>query len=123
MNAATSVFLPTKFLLCIGQLILLVFVLVTYENYVYAGISEGLTPASSDFKKAKSRLLGCISLFFITLTAEFVAVFMGISVYFNKILAIQVVLHIFGCLSTALLLEREWNGIVLWGIWVVFGYG
>ncbi len=114
--------MPYKSLLCVDQFILLICLIPAYEDNLYVALADGTPSSASTYKDAKRRLVACIVVFFITLSLEFAAMFTGISVYFDKVLASQVVLHMCGCITTALFMEREWDGETLWGIWTVFRY-
>ncbi len=111
MHTASTLLLPSRFLLCVAQFILLVILITSYENYAYAALDADYSSVKrrflpffmrefkqKHFKKIYS-LVACIVLFIITLTAEFAAMFTAVTVYFNRILVAQTVLHIFGCIT------------------------
>ena len=46
MHTVSTILVPIKFLLCIAQFILLVGVIIGYENHVYASTLDGKTSYS-----------------------------------------------------------------------------
>ena len=56
MHTASAILVPIRFFLCIGQFILLVFLIISYENYVYAGMDLNTAiVGTSDYSSIRSR--------------------------------------------------------------------
>eukprot|EP00826_Nyctotherus_ovalis_P035259 TRINITY_DN3013_c0_g1_i4.p1 TRINITY_DN3013_c0_g1~~TRINITY_DN3013_c0_g1_i4.p1 ORF type:complete len:169 (-),score=30.31 TRINITY_DN3013_c0_g1_i4:89-595(-) len=121
MYAVASNFMPAKFILCIFQFILLVFLTITYKTYAFSSLQpEFHGQENDDYKSRRTSIIVALVFYYVTLTLEFATSFMSIGVYFGFVLGFQVMLHAFGCICTALMLEREWDGRYLWGIWAAF---
>eukprot|EP00826_Nyctotherus_ovalis_P039038 TRINITY_DN3719_c0_g1_i14.p1 TRINITY_DN3719_c0_g1~~TRINITY_DN3719_c0_g1_i14.p1 ORF type:complete len:130 (+),score=25.62 TRINITY_DN3719_c0_g1_i14:165-554(+) len=127
---STSVLAPTKFLLCILQLLLVIVIIQVRREFINFSVPAELIndTSASSFKDAQSeyffhhcRLLACSILFIVTLAVEVVGLLLGLSLFSNQINLLQILLHVVGCILSVWMILMEWSVSVLWGIWAPFG--
>ena len=83
-ESVSSVIVPSKFVLAMCQLLLVVVILQTREDFIYAGIEETYTTSSDEYKSADAELLAATVIFIFFLCVEFLLLMLGLSVFFDK---------------------------------------
>ena len=76
--------MPVKFVLLMGQILLLTLVLYLRTDHLYWGIGEvSYNIGSTEYQKAERTLIGVTACFLIFLAFEFLMMLLGISLMFN----------------------------------------
>lgn len=66
-------------------------------------------------------LMGITIIFIICVALEFLIMFSGMTLFFDKLNLIQISFHVFGIVSTALFVLGNSHYSSLWKIWIVGG--
>eukprot|EP00347_Sterkiella_histriomuscorum_P024371 403331351 len=121
MSNIAGVLQPTKFLLICIQIILLSIVLETKNEYIYNGILKTLPDTSDEYKTAYNYITGIAVIYIICVVLEFIIMFTGMTLFFDKLNLIQLAFHIFGIVASALFVLGNSHYENLWKVWIVGG--
>ena len=117
--------MPFKFLLIIGQILLLTLVLYLKSDYLYYETLGKQTSyeemSTTELKSADATLVGVSVCFIIFMAFEFFMQILGVSLMFNETNMLQIFLHILGCTFTTWFILDKWSYTSMWPIWVCFG--
>ena len=86
VKETSSVLMPIKFFLLLGQVLLLVLVLQFPQNHIFWGIGEDYSTSSTEFQSANNSLVGISALFIVFLAFEWAMMVLGISLIFAKVI-------------------------------------
>ena len=118
-NSDTSAtLLPIKFMMIFVQNLLVYFIFMSSDDYIYGKVGEQFTNAEKE--QPELILIGGCFAFWISGYFEILMMIVGTSVPFvyAKFNMIQIVLHFLGCLFLLWFILDTWNYI---RIWYIFG--
>jgi hypothetical protein len=83
-TAVSTALVPAKFILMMCQTLMIIVILYTKEDYIYASIDQDLTVDDPEYTSANTSILVCAVLFLVFMFLEFLVLFSGISVFYDK---------------------------------------
>jgi hypothetical protein len=122
MGESAHILLPTKFVLLVAQILLLVVVLGNVNTHLYWQVGETYSHNSIEYQTAKKTLVGLTICWMCLSAIEFFMMLIGSSVppIFGQYVLLQVLLHFLGCLFTAWFVLDSWRYMRMWAIWAIF---
>jgi hypothetical protein len=83
-TAVSTALVPAKFILMMCQTLMIIVILYTKEDYIYASIDQDLTVDDPEYTSANVSILVCAVLFLVFMFLEFLVLFSGVSVFYDK---------------------------------------
>lgn len=119
MGRVSDILIPSRFLLTVGHFVVTILAFYQKDLNVKAGLVSS-TVSTSDFQAGTSSLSAALVLTLVCLAVEFVGLFGGFTMFFNRLNFCHMVLHFFGGTLTAWYLLDVWGYKSYWWIWGVF---
>ena len=115
----SSTLLPIKFMMIFVQNLLVYFIIMSRDDYIYGDVGTNLTNTEKETPELVL-VIGCIALWFDGYF-EILMMIVGTNVPFvyAKYNMIQIVLHFLGCLFLLWFILDTWNYIRIWYIFTL----
>ena len=120
MSLTAERLIPAKFLGITGQILICIIIAITRQDNILTSVADDITEDDTEYKSADTQILSALSLTMLCVAFEGAILLFGVSLFYDRINAVQIFLHILGIIFYSWYVLDMWSYEHIWTLWIFF---